>query len=202
MTHALIFLASYLIGGISFAYLAGRIVLKRDIRELGSGNLGASNVFRQVGPPWGIGVLLLDAAKGMAAVMIARTFLPTAPDWVPLTAGILAILGHSFTPYLGFRGGKGVATSAGVFLGLAPAALGVAFLVFVITMIIARMISLGSLMAALALPVALFFLYKDSPIFFWASLFVAILVWYRHRSNIGRILKGEEPRFQLHRRES
>jgi acyl phosphate:glycerol-3-phosphate acyltransferase len=202
MTHALIFLASYLIGGISFAYLAGRIVLKRDIRELGSGNLGASNVFRQVGPPWGIGVLLLDAAKGMAAVMIARTFLPTAPDWVPLTAGILAILGHSFTPYLGFRGGKGVATSAGVFLGLAPAALGVAFLVFVITMIIARMISLGSLMAALALPVALFFLYKDSPIIFWASLFVAILVWYRHRSNIGRILKGEEPRFQLHRRES
>ncbi len=194
MSHALVFLASYLIGGIPFGYMAGRWVLGADIRTLGSGNLGASNVFRQVGPAWGAAVLLLDAAKGMAAVLLARTVLSGNEDWILLGAGVAAILGHSFTPYLGFRGGKGVATSAGVFLGLAPAALGLAFIVFLVTFLVGRMISLGSLMGALALPVALWFLHPERKIIVVVSLFVAALVWYRHRSNIGRILKGEEPR--------
>ncbi len=194
MIHALVFLAAFLIGGIPFGYMAGRWVLKTDIRTLGSGNLGASNVFRQVGPVWGAAVLLLDAAKGMAAVLLAQAVLPGNEDWALLAAGVAAILGHSFTPYLGFRGGKGVATSAGVFLGLAPAALGLAFIVFLITFLAGRMISLGSLMGALALPIALWILHPERKIIVVVSLFVAALVWYRHRSNIGRILKGEEPR--------
>ncbi|MBC8367663.1 glycerol-3-phosphate 1-O-acyltransferase PlsY [bacterium] len=202
MSLAILFLLSYLIGGIPFGYMAGHIVLKTDIRTLGSGNLGASNVFRQVGPGWGIGVLLLDASKGLAVIFLAKTLFPTGADWISLSAGVLAILGHSFTPYLGFRGGKGVATSAGVFLGLAPAALGLAFAVFVITMLIARMVSMSSLMGALALPVALWILYPEKSIILFASLFVAALVWYRHRSNIGRILKGEEPRFKIRGKEA
>ncbi len=202
MSHLILFLLSFLIGGIPFGYIAGRIVLKTDIRTLGSGNLGASNVFRQVGPAWGLGVLLLDAAKGLAVIYLARALFPGGADWISLLAGVLAILGHSFTPYLGFRGGKGVATSAGVFLGLAPAALGLAFAVFLITMIIARMISMSSLMGALALPIALWLLYPEKYIILVASLFVAALVWYRHRSNIGRILKGEEPRFKVRGKEA
>jgi len=202
MSHAILFLLSYLIGGIPFGYIAGRIVLKTDIRNLGSGNLGASNVFRQVGPAWGIGVLLLDAVKGLAVIYLANALYPSGSDWISLSAGVLAILGHSFTPYLGFRGGKGVATSAGVFLGLAPAALGLAFAVFVITMFIARMISMSSLMGALALPLAIWLLYPEKSTILIASLFVAALVWYRHRSNIGRILKGEEPRFKARGKEA
>jgi len=196
MIRILVFPASFLLGAVPFGYIAGRMVLGRDIRELGSGNLGASNVFRQVGPAWGLAVLLLDAAKGLASVFMAKAAFPGGQDILLLSAGLLSILGHSFTPYLAFRGGKGVATSAGVFLGLTPAALGAAMAVFALSLSLGRMISLGSLLASLALPIALRTFYPGRPTFFWASLFVAAFVWYRHRSNIMRILKGEEPRIR------
>jgi len=201
MTPLLALLMGYLIGGVPFGYLAGRLALGVDIRTLGSGNPGASNVFRQAGASWGVAVLLLDAGKGLLAVLLAGLLLGPGRDGWVLGTGVAAILGHSFTPYLSLRGGKGVATSAGVFLGLAPGATSVALVVFLLAMLLGRMISLSSLGAALALPVALWFMEPENRLIFCASLFVAALVWYRHRSNIGRILKGEEPRFTLRRKE-
>lgn len=197
---ALIVLAGYLLGAIPFALLAGKLLKGIDLREHGSGNLGATNALRILGKPAGITVLLLDAAKGGVPVALAPHLLPSAPPWLPVALAGAAILGHVFPVYLRFRGGKGVATSAGAFLALYPAAFGGAVGVFVLTLALSRIVSLSSLLAALALPVAA--IGFDG----WelasgaqaprTSLLVAIaaLVWWRHRANIGRLWAGTEPR--------
>jgi glycerol-3-phosphate acyltransferase PlsY len=197
LSWILVLLGAYLLGGISFSYVAGRLARGADLRRLGSGNLGATNVIRQIGWSWGLAVLALDLAKGYVAVAAAERILGAGPG--PLLAGLAAILGHSFTPYLGFKGGKGVATSAGVFLRLAPGATGLALAVFLAVLLSFRMVSVASLMAALSLPLAVLLLREGDELLLALTLLAALLIWIRHRSNIARILRGEEPRFHLSR---
>lgn len=197
---ALVILGAYLLGAIPFALLAGKLLLGIDLREHGSGNLGATNALRVLGKRAGACVLLLDALKGGLPVALAPRLLVGAPAWLPVALAGAAILGHVFPVYLRFRGGKGVATSAGAFLALHPAAFGAAALVFALSLAGSRIVSLSSLLAALALPSAALLLDGwllatglEAP---RTALFVAIacLVWFKHRANVGRLLRGEEPR--------
>ncbi len=194
---------SYLLGSIPFGFLVGK-ARGIDIREHGSGNIGATNVLRVLGKKFGIPVFIGDALKGLIAVRLAID-LAAQGQQIPLAAagimaGICCLLGHSFPIWLGFKGGKGIATSAGVLIGFLPvAALGIA-LVWSAVFFTTRYVSLASICAALALPLIvlgeLIFVWKSGgwP-FFYFALVVSLLAVWRHRSNIGRLLKGTEPRF-------
>jgi glycerol-3-phosphate acyltransferase PlsY len=164
-----------------------------DLRQVGSGNLGATNVYRALGPRAGVLVLLVDMAKGAGAVLLARRF---APEGVwPVAAAGLATLGHMVSPLAGFRGGKGVATGGGAILGLAPAAGLLVLLVFGVTVAVTRFVSLGSILAALALPAAVWLTARDVPGLTWVALLLSGLVIARHRGNLARLRRGTEPRF-------
>ena len=191
-------IASYLTGGIPFSYLAGRISRDIDLREVGSGNLGATNAIRELGWGWGVAVLILDAAKGYLAIYLALAF-ATGGVW-PVLAGLAAILGHSFTPYLGFKGGKGVATSAGVILCLAPAAFGIALAIFLMVTMVTRYVSVGSLAAATAMPLLILWRRPGEHALLAFAVLVAILIWFRHRTNLSRLSRGEESPINLGRR--
>ena len=196
----LIVLAAFLSGSVPWSYLIGR-ARGKDIRKAGSGNTGATNLFRLCGRGWGILGLLLDTAKGALPVAAARygiegLFHP-AGDWIVAVSAIAAVLGHVFSPWLGFRGGKGVATTLGVLLVLSPMSVLVGLLVFVIVLWIFRFVSLGSILAALAvIPSVIFFEKGSFPIQMIVCL-AAVLIVFRHRSNITKILKGRENRFSL-----
>lgn len=199
LTAALAIAGAYLVGAIPFGLLLGRALRGIDIRQHGSRNIGATNVYRVLGPRLGLAVLALDAVKGAGPVLAVRAF--AAPDWLALVTGCVAILGHVYPVYLGFRGGKGVATSAGVLAALAPAATAVAAGVFVATVAATRYVSLGSILAALALPLALVALEGRAaltrgraPVAI-AAVAVAALVVVRHRANIERLRRGTELRF-------
>jgi len=166
-----------------------------DLRAIGSGNLGATNVHRALGGRAGLLVLAVDMAKGALAVVIARAIAP-AGLW-PVGAAACAVLGHVVSPLAGFRGGKGVATGGGAMLGLAPAAGLIALLVFAVTVAATRFVSLGSILAALSLPLATWLTARDVPGVFDVALFLALLVVLRHRSNLARLFRGTEPRFAL-----
>jgi glycerol-3-phosphate acyltransferase PlsY len=188
----------YFLGSIPTGYLvaAARGI---DIRTVGSGNIGATNVFRYLGVPAGIFVLLADAFKGWVAVIIAtNVFLASsasgpAREWSAITAGLLAILGHNFTCWLHFKGGKGIATSAGVLLALVPAALlfilGMWILVFVST----RYVSLASICAAAALPVSTWLTGQSSTMICITAVMGGVAI-YKHKANIQRLLKGTKNR--------
>jgi glycerol-3-phosphate acyltransferase PlsY len=179
----------YLLGAISFSYLYGKLVKGIDIREHGSGNAGATNTLRVLGKGPGILVLLLDIAKGIAAVWIARWL--GSGEWTPVLAGLAAIVGHNWPIYFGFRGGKGIATTIGVIasLGLLPAALSGAVAIAAIA--VTRYVSLGSLLFTGLLPIAI--LATGRPIeVFWASLLIAVFAFVRHRGNIVKLAKGTE----------
>ncbi len=191
---ALLLVGAYLLGGIPFGYLAGRLVAGVDLRQVGSGNLGATNAIRQLGWGWGATVFGLDLLKGWVAVALAQRYGASAGAWLPVAAGLAAILGHSFTPYLGGRGGKGVATSAGVFLRLAPVPTGLALLCFLAVMLLFRIVSLSSLAATTALPLLLVWRQPDQPLLLGFALLIALFIWIRHRGNLRRLLRGEEPR--------
>jgi glycerol-3-phosphate acyltransferase PlsY len=185
--------AGFFLGSIPFSYLLARLA-GVDIRAVGSGNVGATNVARAVG--WGPGALalLLDAAKGAAAVLLARVIAPGAgSQTAALWAGGLAILGHNVTPFLRFRGGKGVATGLGVFAMLAPGPLLLALASFGLTVGITRMVSLGSIVACAALPCAAYLLEAPHGVVNLALLSGA-LVLFAHRANIARIAAGRERR--------
>ena len=199
IAYAAALLIAYAIGGISFGYLAGRISRGVDLRTIGSGNVGATNVIREVGTGWGILVLILDMLKGVAAVLVGERLIGAGNG--PIFAGFAAILGHSFTPFLGFRGGKSVATSAGVFFTLAPFATGIALFAFIVTLLMTRMVSAGSLLAALVLPLALAWRNTENRVLIGLGLLVTVLIWLRHRANLGRILRGEESRLSFSRPE-
>ncbi len=188
---------SYLLGSIPFGLLITRVVTGTDIRKQGSQNIGATNVFRVVGKKWGILVLLLDALKGYLAVKIPLLFLSDPGMPYPLLLGVSAILGHSFPVWLHFKGGKGVATSLGVFLALAlfPTLATFAFWAAVFT--ITHIISIASLAAALFFPIAVFLLGHAQAGFYWLfglSLVLPFFIFYTHRANLARILKKEEKR--------
>jgi acyl phosphate:glycerol-3-phosphate acyltransferase len=181
----------YLAGSIPFAFLAGRLLKGIDIRRAGSGNVGAANVLRTTGVPTAIGVMLLDMAKGAGAVLWVQRL--AAGDAAPAAAGVAAVVGHIYPVWLRFRGGKGVATAAGALSVLAPVAMLPAAIVFVLTVWLTRFVSLGSIVAALALgPIAFGLGAPGAAVV--ASLLSASLVVFRHRENIGRLRAGTERR--------
>jgi glycerol-3-phosphate acyltransferase PlsY len=184
---------AYLLGGIPAAYLAGRLVRGIDLREHGSGNLGATNVYRVLGAKAAIPVFAFDIVKGTAAVLILRriTASPHAGAWA-LVYGLVAIVGHMRSPYLGWSsGGKGVATALGVFLGLTPWATLTALAAWIIIFAVSRFVSLASLAAAVLLPVAIaIFDGAGAPVFI-LSVVVGLCVFWTHRANIDRLRRGQ-----------
>lgn len=203
---ALIFV-SYLLGSIPFSYLVVRLAAGADIRVHGSRNVGATNVIRTAGKLPGVIALMLDIAKGYAAVELAR-WIVSRPDW-PLTAaspspiysremwialaGLIAVLAHMFPVWLRFHGGKGVATAAGVFLALDPLVVAASGIVFLIVVILSRFVSLASIVSAASIPLFFRFLAHEAP--FWRiviSIVISLAVIMKHHSNIARMARGRE----------
>ena len=191
-------LLSYLLGSIPTGYLVAK-AMGVDIRSVGSGNIGATNVFRILGKGPGIFVLTADAMKGALAVLIIAP-IPSKPNvWgellphLPALAGICAIHGHNYTCWLNFKGGKGIATTAGVFAALAPAAFGIALAAWLVVFAGSRYVSLASIVAAVALPLAVW-LTGNSGLLIGVSAALGAMAIYKHKANIERLLAGTESR--------
>ena len=192
---ALWVLASYLVGAIPTSYLVSRLVAGIDLRNQGSGNLGATNLYRVLGWKYAVPVALFDMAKGAVPVLY---FAPHVSDskLFALSCGVAAIMGHVFSVFVHFKGGKGVATAAGVMLGLSPVALSVAAVVWLLLVLLTGYVSLGSVAAAAVFPMAVYLL--ERPVqseLMWIDVAVAAGVILLHRRNIQRLLKGTENRF-------
>jgi acyl phosphate:glycerol-3-phosphate acyltransferase len=186
--------AAYLLGSVPNGWIIGRLN-GIDLQKVGSGNIGATNVFRCVGKGWGISAFVLDALKGFVPAFVFPRLMDSPPGWLGLACGVSAVVGHLWPVWLGFRGGKGVSTSAGMLLGIAPAAVGVGFLVFAATVAATRFVSLGSILAAIAVPAAYLALHGTAnPLLAGALVAMGILVVFMHRANLKRLLKGTEPR--------
>jgi acyl phosphate:glycerol-3-phosphate acyltransferase len=195
-------LAGYLLGSIPFGILLTRLFGGGDIRAAGSGNIGATNVTRVAGPIPGVLTLILDGLKGAAAVWLAAHFSNSSATWMT-AAGVAALVGHCFPVWLKFRGGKGVATAAGMFLALCwPAALG-AIGIFLLVVIFTRYVSLGSIAAAASMPLLIYLLWvphfsphlAPPPSVTIGAFAAAMLVVYKHDGNIQRLVEGREPKF-------
>jgi glycerol-3-phosphate acyltransferase PlsY len=194
----------YLFGSFPAGYIAGRMA-GVDVRSLGSGNIGATNVLRILGKRWGYAVFFVDAFKGFAAVRLAYFFVKNLPaaqpyaEYFAILTAVMCIVGHTFPVWLGFKGGKGVATSAGALFGLMPWAVPVIFLIWVIVFETTRYVSVASIVAAISLPivVALFLRWKflEGTALLYFSILITLLVLWRHRSNFSRLLNGTEQRF-------
>lgn len=204
-TIAGVALISYLIGSVPAGYLAGRIA-GIDIRKAGSGNIGATNVLRVLGKRYGYPVFVFDFVKGTAAVEISILIFnnthhaEVSRELCAILAGVSSVIGHSYPVWLGFKGGKGVATSFGVVFGLIPLAAVIAVTVWLITFGTTRYVSVASMMAALALPITvLVMLYvkllSGLALLLFSICLAAIVIW-RHRSNLSRLMSGTEPRFE------
>ncbi len=195
----------YLLGSIPFGYLLVRATGGGDIRFIGSGNIGATNVARASGWPVGVATLLLDAAKGFLAVWLTAHFTGGNIRFM-MYAGLAAILGHVFPVWLKFEGGKGVATGLGVFLALCWPALVVAVALFLLVALFWRYVSLASISAAAALPLLVYLLYAPGhappTAVSVATLVAAVVVIVKHRDNIERLLAGTEPRIELNRKKT
>ena len=191
---SLLVLAAYLLGSIPNGLLIARLK-GIDLQKVGSGNIGATNVFRCVGKGWGIAAFVLDAVKGFVPAYVFPRLMEAAPAWLGLACGIAAVAGHNWPVWLKFKGGKGVSTSAGMLLGIAPAAVGIGFAVFALTVALTRFVSLGSILAAVAVPAAYLWMNgADNRLLAGALVLMGLLVIVKHRANIGRLLKGTEPR--------
>jgi acyl phosphate:glycerol-3-phosphate acyltransferase len=207
--NAAIYLAiaavAYLLGAIPFGLILVRVVRGEDVRLSGSGNIGATNVTRLGGAKLGIITLVLDAAKGYLAVRFAIFVSSSTPavdvGLAAALAALCAILGHIFPLWLKFRGGKGVATAVGAFLGVAPRAVLVVFAIFLVIVVIFRYISLGSIVASAIFPALVFLLYRgsSSPAGLAVMLAASLLIILKHKANIKRLLNGTENRFQFHK---
>ncbi|HEY2120961.1 MAG TPA: glycerol-3-phosphate 1-O-acyltransferase PlsY [Candidatus Acidoferrum sp.] len=198
LTLLLLVVIAYFLGSIPFGLIFGRVFAKKDIREVGSGNIGATNVTRVAGPLPGILTLLFDAAKGALAVMIAARFTNHNATAMMLAA-IAALIGHCYPIWLRFKGGKGIATGLGVFTALSPFAGLTALAVFIIVTLTWRYASLGSIAAAAAMPlfVYLFWAPGHAPplVITFGTLFATGLVIFKHDANLQRLIEGTEPRF-------
>ena len=200
--YLLVAVVAYLLGSPPTGYLVAR-ARGVDIRTVGSGNIGATNVIRVLGKPLGIFVLVVDAAKGILACwllpILAQALLgasaPVRLDLAAAVAGVAAILGHNFTCWLRFKGGKGIATSAGVLLALIPAACGLAILVWTAAFVATRYVSVASLAAACSLPVVVWLTRGGTPLVVMAAVLGA-LAFYTHRANLQRLIAGTEHRFR------
>ena len=195
--------AAYLLGSIPFGLLVAKVFGGGDVRKAGSGNVGATNVARVAGPLAGILTLVLDAAKGSAAVWLAAHSSGEAAGWM-VVAGLAALFGHCFPMWLRFHGGKGVATAAGMFLMLSPPALLGSLLLFLVVVLFSRYVSLGSIAAAAAMPLLLYLLWAPhhAPplVVTFGAFAAAMLIVYKHDANIQRLVEGREPRFSLGKR--
>jgi acyl phosphate:glycerol-3-phosphate acyltransferase len=198
----LIIVVGYLLGSIPFGYLIVRFKQGGDIREVGSGGTGATNVSRGAGKAAGIVTLILDALKGAAAILVTRRLLmvlgqdDVAVDSAIAVAAIAVIVGHIFPVWLRFKGGKGVATAVGVFLVLAPLAMIWGGVVFFAVVFSTRYVSLGSILSAATIPICVWWIYGTSTWVVTAATVVALLVVFAHRENIGRIVNGTESKFR------
>jgi glycerol-3-phosphate acyltransferase PlsY len=188
-------LAAYLLGAIPTSYLAGRLGRRIDLREHGSRNLGATNVYRVLGWRYAIPVGLIDMAKGALPVVFFPRWAHASP-WFPVVVGVAAVLGHMFSPYVRFRGGKGVATAAGMFLALAPLAIAVSVVVWTAVLWFSGYVSVSSLVTAGLFPLWTRLTVPHAPYTFWASVVLALLIVFSHRANIQRLVAGTEHRFR------
>lgn len=198
-------IGGYLIGSFPAGYFAGRLA-GVDVRKEGSGNIGATNVLRVLGKGWGYSVFAIDAFKGFAAVRVAYILVKYWPDakpygeYIAILTALMCVAGHSFPIWLRFKGGKGVATSAGALFGLVPLAVPFVLLVWIVVFEVSRYVSLASILAAVALPIIVSLFARWKFVETWAliyfSLLIMILVLWRHRSNFSRLLKGTEQRFR------
>lgn len=190
---ALIVLA-YLLGAVPFGLIISGKFYKKDIRKFGSGNIGATNVYRTLGSVAGASVLLCDVLKGLLPVVVAKYVLASDQDlaaWVSVLAGLAAIVGHSYSVFLNFGGGKGMATAGGMIVGLWPIAVPILLSLWVIIILITRYVSLASILVALLLPILVAMLYPR-PEYIIVSVAAGLIIVYRHRSNIVRLIGGTE----------
>ena len=190
--------AAYFLGSIPFGILFARLFGAGDVRKAGSGNIGATNVARVAGPIPGILTLLFDTAKGAAAVWAAGRVTGDSATWM-IVAALAALIGHCFPVWLNFKGGKGVATAAGAFLVLCPLALLAVVILFLVVVSFWRYISLGSISAAAAMPLLIYFLWAPHhapPLTVtFGALAAAAIIIYKHDGNIQRLVQGDEPKF-------
>lgn len=200
LTFVAIPLAAYVLGSIPFGLIFAKVFGGADIRKSGSGNIGATNVTRVVGPLAGILTLILDIAKGAGAVMLAEKLSNDGATWM-MVAAFAALAGHCFPVWLKFKGGKGVATAAGVFLMLSPLACLAALILFLLVVIFWRYVSLGSVSAAAAMPLLIYFLWapRHAPplAVTVGALAASLLIIYKHRGNLQRLVEGAEPKFSF-----
>lgn len=204
LTFAVAVIGSYLLGSIPFGYLAGRIA-GIDIRDCGSGNVGATNVIRTLGKSYGYPVFALDFLKGFGAVKMSILIATrvqsewNSPEMFGIVAAISSVLGHSFPLWLRFKGGKGVATSAGALLALAPVAALIGVAIWILTFWLTRYVSVASIAAAAALPLIILITTwlsrTTGKLLLYSSVCLAAVVIWRHRSNLSRLMRGTEPRF-------
>jgi len=191
---------AYLLGSIPFGLLVAKVFGRGDVRKEGSGNIGATNVSRVAGPLAGILTLLLDGAKGAAAVLVAGRYSNDSAMWMVI-AGLAALVGHCFPVWLKFKGGKGVATAAGVYLALCPPAFLAGLILFLLVAGFSRYVSLGSVAAAVAMPLLMYFLWAPHhappPVITFGALAVAVLIVYKHDGNLQRLVEGTEPKFSF-----
>ncbi len=203
ITPILLFLVSYLLGSIPFGLILAKLFGGADVRKTGSGNIGATNVARVAGPLPGV-LTLADAGKGWLAVSLAGRAMHGEAG-VMVIAGFFALLGHCCPVWLRFRGGKGVATAAGIFGALCPEAMVAALILFALVVWFWRYVSLGSLAAAAAIPLLVYLLwaphFAPPNVVTVGSLAIAALVIFQHRANIGRLARGEEPQFSFRRKQ-
>ncbi|MHB9154517.1 MAG: glycerol-3-phosphate 1-O-acyltransferase PlsY [Endomicrobiales bacterium] len=185
---------AYLAGSLPTGYLIAKLVKGIDIRAHGSGNPGATNVFRVVGPVPGVITFIIDFLKGFLPVLMAGRFFGEQHIVLWMLVGFFALAGHLWTVFLNFKGGKGVATGAGIFAALLPLPTAIAFALFALTFLFTRYVSLGSLLAAVSLPALSALLGKPSVLSFFALLVAAAII-YTHRTNIVKLLQGRENRF-------
>jgi glycerol-3-phosphate acyltransferase PlsY len=195
----LILAAAYFMGAVPTGYLIVKVLKNTDIRKVGSGNIGATNVKRVLGMKWFLIVLVLDALKGFIPVTVAGMIFGGKYPFMPVVAGLAAILGHTFTIFLNFKGGKGVATSLGVFLALAPLSLLSSTVVFAILLMFFGYISLGSIAAAVMLPAFVYIYGEGGYLYLVQALALAgsVFIIYKHKDNIKRLLNGTENKFEF-----
>jgi glycerol-3-phosphate acyltransferase PlsY len=197
LAYIIVTVAAYLLGSIPTGFLVAK-AKGIDIRTVGSGNIGATNAMRVLGKPSGIFVLLVDFAKGFLAVaflpILIYKIYPTLAVHLSIVAGVFVVFGHNYTCWLKFKGGKGIATSAGVYLALAPAALGIALVVFILALLFTKYVSIGSIAAAIALSAAIWILPPHDLLLGIVTTALGVLAIYKHKSNIQRFMAGTENR--------
>ncbi len=213
--YVIVAVAAYLLGSIPTGFLVAR-AKGIDIRSVGSGNIGATNAMRALGKPAGIFVLLMDAAKGWLACHLAvYIYCAATPETINslsatfgqiencvIIAGIFAVLGHNFPCWLRFKGGKGIATSAGVYLALAPWAMLIAVVVFLLALLATRYVSVGSISAAMALPAAVWILPPHNLLLGIVTTVLGLMAIYKHKGNLQRLVAGTESRLQFKKKDT